>query len=101
MAQAVSRRPLTAAARVHGPGQSVGFVVDKVALGQVFLRVLRLSLVNIFQLCAPHSENLKKNSFIPSFHLATDKKGAVQVRRQSHPHNQKTRMDLIIARRFA
>jgi hypothetical protein len=30
------------------PGStSVGFVVDKVALGQVFLRVVRFSLVNI------------------------------------------------------
>jgi branched-subunit amino acid transport protein len=41
MAQAVSRWPLTAEARV------VGFVVDKVALGQVFLRVLRFSPANI------------------------------------------------------
>jgi hypothetical protein len=41
MAQAIGRRPLTAEARVH-----VGFVVDKVALGQVFLRVLRFSPVN-------------------------------------------------------
>jgi hypothetical protein len=35
MAQAVSHRPLTAPGSIH-----VGFVVDKVALGQVFLRVL-------------------------------------------------------------
>jgi hypothetical protein len=43
MAQAVSRRPSTA----EGPGSvHVGFVVDKMALGQVFLRVLRFSPVN-------------------------------------------------------
>jgi hypothetical protein len=48
MAQAVSRRPFTAEARVRSdPGSvHVGFVVDKVALGQVFLRVLRFSPVN-------------------------------------------------------
>jgi hypothetical protein len=40
MAQAYSRRPPTAES-VH-----VGFVVDKVALGQVFPRVLRFSPVN-------------------------------------------------------
>jgi hypothetical protein len=40
MTQAVSRRPLTAEARVR-------FVVYKVALGQVFLRVLRLSPVSV------------------------------------------------------
>jgi hypothetical protein len=41
MAQVVSRRPLTAEARGSVPGQvHVRFVVDKVALGQVFLRVV-------------------------------------------------------------
>jgi hypothetical protein len=39
MVQVVSRRPLTTEARVRA---RVGFVVDKVALGQVFLRVLRV-----------------------------------------------------------
>jgi hypothetical protein len=34
MAQAVSRRPLTAAAWVRAQVNPVGFVVDKVALGQ-------------------------------------------------------------------
>jgi hypothetical protein len=34
MAQAVSRRPLTAAARVRAGVNPVGFVVDKVALRQ-------------------------------------------------------------------
>jgi branched-subunit amino acid transport protein len=42
MAQAVNRWPLTAETRVH-----VGFVVDKVALGQVFLRVLPFSPASI------------------------------------------------------
>jgi hypothetical protein len=37
MTQAVSRRPLAAAARVRALVNPVGFVVDKVALGQVFL----------------------------------------------------------------
>jgi hypothetical protein len=41
MAQAVSRRPLTAAAWVRTQVNPVGFVVDKVALGQVFLQALR------------------------------------------------------------
>jgi hypothetical protein len=43
MAQAVSRRPLTAEVRVHPRSVHVGFMVDKVALGQVFPRVLRFS----------------------------------------------------------
>jgi hypothetical protein len=40
MALAVSRRSLTAESRIR---VWVGFLVDKVALGQVFLRVLRFS----------------------------------------------------------
>jgi hypothetical protein len=47
MAQVVSRRPLTAEARVSAWSIHVGFVVDKVALGQVFLRVLPFPPVNI------------------------------------------------------
>jgi hypothetical protein len=43
MAQVVSRRPLTVTARVHAWVNPVGFVVDKVALGQVFLWILRFS----------------------------------------------------------
>jgi hypothetical protein len=47
MAQAVSRRPPTAKTRVRSRGSvNVGFVVDEVALGQVFLRALRVSPVN-------------------------------------------------------
>jgi hypothetical protein len=40
MAQAVSRRPLTAEPRVRDRPVHVGFMVDRVALGQVCLRVL-------------------------------------------------------------
>jgi hypothetical protein len=36
MAQAVSRRPPTAEARVQSQVSPVGFVLDKVALGQIF-----------------------------------------------------------------
>jgi hypothetical protein len=43
MAQAVIRRPVTAEARVRARVTHVGFVMDKVALGQVFLRVLWFS----------------------------------------------------------
>jgi hypothetical protein len=55
MAQAVSRRSLTAEVRVR----SRGSVVDKVALGQVFLRVLRFSPVNFIGM-----EKQKKNLII-------------------------------------
>jgi hypothetical protein len=37
-------------------GQSVGFVVDKVALGQVFLRVLRFSPVSFIQTVLHYTE---------------------------------------------
>jgi branched-subunit amino acid transport protein len=47
MAQAVSRRFLIAESRALARVNPCEFVVDKVALGQVFLRVLRFSPVNI------------------------------------------------------
>jgi hypothetical protein len=47
MAQVVSHRPLTAKVRVPDRSIHVGFVVDKVALGQVSLRVLRFYPVSI------------------------------------------------------
>jgi hypothetical protein len=47
MAQAVSDRPLTAEALVRAGLVNVGFVVDKLALEHVFLRVLRYSPVSI------------------------------------------------------
>jgi hypothetical protein len=51
MAQAVSRRPLTTEVRGSDPGQvHVRFVVDKVALGQVFSPSCRFSSVNFIPL---------------------------------------------------
>jgi hypothetical protein len=57
----------------------VGFLVDKEALGQVFLRVLRFSPVNIIPPWAPLFRKLKKIvlSFIHPFthpHSGTDKR---------------------------
>jgi hypothetical protein len=69
MAQAVSRQPLTVTAWVRAQVNPVGFVVDKVALGQVFLRVLWFSPVNIIPPWAPLFQTLKKLalSFIHPF----------------------------------
>jgi hypothetical protein len=70
MAQAVCRRPFTAAIRVRARFNSVGFVVDKVALRQIFLRDLRFSPVNIIHHVL-HITKLKKihsfllRSFLP------------------------------------
>jgi hypothetical protein len=62
MAQAVSRRPLTTEARGSIPGQvHVRFVVDKVALGQVFLRVVGFPLSIAFHWCSINCKNLVKN----------------------------------------
>jgi hypothetical protein len=59
MAQALSRRPVTAAAWVRAQHNPVGFVA-KVALRQVFLRVLWFSPVNVITLWAPLFRKLKK-----------------------------------------
>jgi hypothetical protein len=73
----VSRRPVTAAARVRIQVNPVGFVVDKVALGQVYLGVLQFSPVSIIPPWAPHFRKLKKivlafiHSLIDS-HLGTN-----------------------------
>jgi hypothetical protein len=64
MAQAVNRRPLTAAVRVRAWVNPMEFAVDKVALGQVFLRVLRFSSVSIIPPWAPLFRKLKSCSFI-------------------------------------
>jgi hypothetical protein len=107
MAQAVRRRPLTAAAWVRARVNPVGFVVDEVALGQVFLRVLRFSPVSIILPWALFFRKLKKKtSFIHSFihsplHSSGDgqkarKSGRSPVRRQSHPHNRNTRIDIYL-----
>jgi hypothetical protein len=59
MAQVVSRRPLTAEARVRARSIHVGFVVDKMALGYVFLRGLRFFPVSIsFHRRSPDSHHL-------------------------------------------
>jgi hypothetical protein len=59
MAQAVSRRPLTTEARGSVPSQvHVRFVVDKVALGQVFLRVVGFPLSISFHWCSINCKNL-------------------------------------------
>jgi hypothetical protein len=71
MAQAVSCRPLTAAACVRAQVSTVGFVVEKVEMEQDFLRVLWFSPLNIIPPRALLSENLKKiiHSFTPSLIL--------------------------------
>jgi hypothetical protein len=51
-AQAVSRRILTAEARVPSQVSTCEIVVDKVALGQVFLTILRFPLSVSFQRCS-------------------------------------------------
>jgi hypothetical protein len=50
MAQVVSRRLLTAEPRYVPRSVQVGFVMDKVAMGQVFLLVLLFSLVLLYHL---------------------------------------------------
>jgi hypothetical protein len=58
MAQAVSRRPLTTETRGSVPGQvHVRIVVDKVALGQVFLRVVGFFLSISFHWCSINCKN--------------------------------------------
>jgi hypothetical protein len=59
MAQAVSRRPLTAEVPVRFRSVHVGFVVDKVALGQVFPRVLRFSPVSFIPPVLHYTEKRK------------------------------------------
>jgi hypothetical protein len=102
MAQAVSRRPLTAAAWFRAQVNPVGFVVYKVALGQVFLRVLRFSPVNISPWVTPFRK-LKKIVLLfthSPLHSSSSgdgqkarKSGRSSVGRQSHAHNQNTRIN--------
>jgi hypothetical protein len=47
VAQAVCRSPLNTYARVHLQVNHVGFVLDKVALGEVIIRILRSSTVSV------------------------------------------------------
>jgi hypothetical protein len=78
MAQVVSRWPLTAEALVRA---RVGFVMGKVALGQVFLRVLRFSPANIIPpllhiyLSPPH-EVCDSSDQAPHYHHLGPKLGA-------------------------
>jgi hypothetical protein len=54
-------RGLAVAQAVDPVSVHVGFVVDKVALRQVFLRVLRFSPVNFIQPVLHYKETGKKN----------------------------------------
>ena len=60
MAQADTCRPLNSETRVRS-WVNVGFVVDKVALGQVFPQVLRFSPFNFIPPVLHYKEKLKKN----------------------------------------
>jgi hypothetical protein len=55
MTQAVSHRSLTSEARVRAPVSPGGILVDKVAPGQVFVRVLRFTLLVSFHRGGPYS----------------------------------------------
>jgi hypothetical protein len=68
MAQAVSRRPLTVVARVRTRVSPVGFVVDKVALGHVFLRVLWFSRQYHSTVGSTFPKIKKNSSFTHPFH---------------------------------
>jgi hypothetical protein len=61
MVQAISRRPLTAEARVPSRVY-MGFVVDKVTLGQDFPRLFRFSPVSFIPQVFHYTEKRKKNS---------------------------------------
>jgi len=50
MAQTVGRRPLTGEARFNSGPVHVGFMVEKVQLGKVFLRLLRFSPASVITL---------------------------------------------------
>jgi hypothetical protein len=62
MAQAVSHRPPTAEAAFDPGSVLVGFVVYKVALGQVFPRVLRFSPVNFIPPVLHYTEKGKQSN---------------------------------------
>jgi hypothetical protein len=62
MAQAVSRQPPTEKARVQSRVVHVGFVVDKVALGQVFPPSNSVSPVNFIPPVLHYTEKWKSSS---------------------------------------
>jgi hypothetical protein len=68
MAQAVSRRPLTAGPGFDPRPVHVGFVVDKVALGQVFPRVLRFSPSISFHECFITRKTKNESSLSQGLH---------------------------------
>ena len=80
MAQAVSRQPVTAEARVRYRASRCGFVADKVALGQVFPRIFRFSAVSIIppvliHLCiasATEGQQLTASLFVIHSYLTTE-----------------------------
>jgi hypothetical protein len=59
---------LTAAAWVRAQVNPVGFVVDKVALGQVFLRVLRFFSCQYHSTVGSTFPKIKKNSSFIHIH---------------------------------
>jgi hypothetical protein len=64
MAQAVSRRPLKAETKFAPWSIHMGFLVEEVALGRVFLRVLRISLSISFHRCSPNSYQLGDEQYV-------------------------------------
>jgi hypothetical protein len=75
MAQAVSSWPLTAEDRIRSRVIHVGFMVNKVTLGHVFLRVLRFSPASIIppllhiNLSPPHEECVSPDEAAHYHHL--------------------------------
>jgi hypothetical protein len=65
MSQAVIRRPLAAETRVRSRVLHVGFVVDKVALGQVFSEYFGFLLSIPFHRCSIKMEKQKKTHHLP------------------------------------
>jgi hypothetical protein len=64
MAQAVSRRPFTAEACYRVRSIHLGFVVHKVALGQVFLRVLQFFLSISFHRRSPNPYHVVDKQYV-------------------------------------
>ena len=64
MAQAVCRWSLTARSEIDPRSIHVGFVVDKLAMTQVFLRVLRVLTISIIPLTAQAHSFIHHRRFI-------------------------------------
>jgi hypothetical protein len=78
MSQAVSRRPFTAEAQVRSRFVHMGFVVDKVALGQVFLQVLQFSPVKFIPPVLHENGKVEKSSSSSSQGCTLSLKAAVR-----------------------